>query len=114
MPDFDEEILKHLQWRSMVVALFEHRQDTAVPPQIIISDDKCQLGKWIYSSESDYLSGNEIFQSLKAVHKEFHMSAGTILTLVQQGKPEEAKNFEIDFYKQSDEVINCLKELKNL
>ena len=98
----------------MVVALFQHRPDTVIPPQIIISDNKCQLGQWIYSSESESFSNNDVFQKLKAIHKEFHLSAGAILTMAQQGKLNEAKSLEDDFYRQSEEVVQSLEKLKSI
>ncbi len=57
--DFDEEILKHLQWRTMVEALIHRHQDSFVSPSILMKDNKCQLGKWIYSDDSNAYETNQ-------------------------------------------------------
>lgn len=112
MVDFDGEIQKHLQWREMIAALFEKDSDKFVPPQVVISDDQCQLGKWIYSSESADYAEREVFQQLKSVHKDFHFSAGTMLMMAQQGNLNEARKIEKDFYRQSSDVVKYLQQLK--
>ena len=110
--DFDAEIIKHLEWRTMIETLFRDRERAYVSPATIIQDDKCQLGKWIYSSESKIYANLPVFKTLIEVHKDFHLQAGTIMTICNNGDFTEASELEDEFYRLSAEVITCLKELK--
>ena len=112
--DIDKEIIKHLEWRSMVENLFRDRERAYVSPTVIIQDDKCQLGKWIYSSVSNVYEKYPAFKTLVEVHKEFHLKAGTIMTICNNGDFEEASELEDEFYRLSGEVIKCLEELKQV
>lgn len=112
--DFDEEIIKHLQWRTMVENLFQDRERPYVSATVIIQDDKCQLGKWIYSSQSTAYEKYPAFKKLIEVHKAFHLQAGTIMTICNNGDFEEASELEDEFYRLSGEVIKYLEELKQL
>lgn len=110
--DFDEEIIKHLQWRTMVEALLHNHEQAFVSPSVLIQDNKCQLGKWIYSDDTNQYASNQTFKKLLESHKEFHIKAGTILSLYQQGKIADAEELEDVFYQLSNEVIKCLESLK--
>ena len=112
--DFDEEIIKHLEWRTTVENLFRDHDRSYVSPTMIIQDDKCQLGKWIYSSESNIYENYPAYKTLLLVHKAFHIQAGTIMTICNNGNFEEASELEDEFYRLSGEVIKCLEELKQL
>jgi hypothetical protein len=112
--DFDEEIIKHLEWRTMVEALFRDRERSYVSPTVIIQDDKCQLGQWIYSSASDTYEKHPAFKTLIEVHKAFHIHSGTIMTICNNGNFEEASELEDEFYRLSGEVIKSLEDLKRL
>ncbi|MBT8439027.1 MAG: CZB domain-containing protein [Gammaproteobacteria bacterium] len=112
--DFDEEIIKHLEWRTMVEALFRDHERSYVSPTIIIQDDQCQLGQWIYSSASGTYEKYPAFQKLIEVHKAFHIQAGTIMTLCNNGNFEGSPELEDEFYRLSGEVVKCLEDLKQL
>ncbi|NNJ91253.1 MAG: CZB domain-containing protein [Gammaproteobacteria bacterium] len=110
--NFDKEIKQHLLWRSMVESLFNKSSKEFALPSVISNDHHCQLGRWIYSHDSDAYSDNPYYNQLREVHKEFHATAGTILTLFQQGEVEKAQFHEPEFYMLSDDVVRCLEELK--
>jgi hypothetical protein len=112
--DFDEEIVNHLQWRTMVETLFRDHEQSYVSPTVLIQDDKCQLGKWIYSQDTQPYESHRAFSKLTEVHKEFHLKAGTILTICKNGNFDEATRLEDEFYHLSGEVIKCLEELKRV
>ena len=112
--DFDAEIIKHLQWRTMVESLFRDRERAFVSPSVIIQDDKCQLGKWIYSTASKVYEKYPAFKTLIEVHRDFHLKAGTIMTICNNGDCDEASELEEEFYRLSGEVIKCLEALKQL
>lgn len=110
--DFDKEIKNHLLWRSMVESLFNKGSKDYVSPSAISSDRHCQLGRWIYSKDADIYADNPNYIQLKELHKEFHATAGTILTLFKKGEVEKAQSYEPNFYLLSDDVVKCLEELK--
>ena len=110
--DFDEEIKQHLLWRSMVESLFNKSAKDFALPSLVSNDRHCQLGKWIYSIKSDAYSDKHSFKQLREAHREFHATAGTILTLFQQGEIAKAQAHEAEFYMLSDDVVRCLKEQK--
>jgi len=112
--DFDAEIIKHLQWRTMIENLFRDRERPYVSPATIIQDDKCQLGKWIYSPSSKSYEKFPVFNALVEVHKDFHLQAGTIMTICNNGNFDEASELEEEFYRLSGEVIKCLEKLKQM
>ena len=110
--DFDDEIKNHLQWRSMVEAMFINNESSYVSPSLVITDDKCRLGQWIYSDDSNSFSHLDAFKRLLEIHKEFHLKAGTILTICNNGNYDQASELEDEFYTLSGEVVKCLEELK--
>ena len=111
--DFDQEIGKHLQWRTMVEGLFgDTERASYVSPSILIQDDKCHLGQWIYSDESRPFESHPSYKKLIHIHKEFHLKAGTILAICNNGNCESAAEFKDEFYSLSGEVIKCLEQLK--
>ena len=110
--DFDAEIKQHLLWRSMVESLFNKNSAEFALPSAISNDHHCQLGKWIYSHESEIYADKHCFNQLREAHKEFHSRAGLILTLFRQGEVDKAQAHEPEFYLLSDDVVKCLEELK--
>ncbi len=110
--DFDEEIKQHLLWRSMVESLFNKSAKEFALPSLISNDHHCQLGKWIYSHESDAFSEKPDFIQLRESHQKFHTLAGKILALFKQGEMAKAQTYEPEFYLLSDDVVKCLEALK--
>ena len=112
--DFEKEIEKHLLWRSMVESLFNRNAKDYAIPAVIGQDHHCHLGQWIYSKKSASYANEPVFQKLCEVHENFHVVAGMILSMFRSGADATAKKKEAEFYRLSDEVILCLKELKSI
>ena len=58
MIDFDVEINNHLQWRSMIDSIVNGQVSMEIPASVMMNDNRCQLGKWLFSSESDAYEGH--------------------------------------------------------
>ena len=112
--DFDKEIEQHTLWRAMVESLFNKSAKDFALTSVISDDHHCQLGKWLHSKDSEPYSNNAVFESLCEVHKEFHLTAGAILSSFKRNDVDKALALESKFYLLSEEVINCLNELKSV
>ena len=114
MVNFDVEINNHLQWRSIIESIVTDQVSMQVPESMIKSDKGCQLGKWLFSSESVSYEGNYHFNLLKNDHKNFHQLASQIVIAHKQNDSQKINQLKKEFYAVSDKVIDTLKELKQL
>ena len=114
MVDFNVEINNHLQWRAIIESIITGQVSMHVPASLLMSDNHCQLGKWLFSSESDCYEGNYHFNLLINDHKKFHLLASEIVTAHKQGDAQRVEQLKNAFYSSSDKVINSLHELKKL
>jgi hypothetical protein len=64
-------------------------------PEVIKSEDACQLGKWLNNLPPEDTRG-EHFAAVKKLHADYHRAAGEIAELVMAGKRDEAmKRIEV-------------------
>lgn len=78
----------------------------------ICFDDRCDLGKWIYSTGRAKLGSFPGFTALQGHHKMFHYAASNVVALAQAGKTDEAhKMLEVQFAQHSAEVARDLQHL---
>ncbi|MEN8251341.1 MAG: CZB domain-containing protein [Bacteroidota bacterium] len=108
----DALISQHLKWKAQAENLFNEANCKTINPTIIGRDNCCDLGKWIDSPVSDFLSSNETFQQLKKAHKEFHLYAGRMLLECKSGDTNRAEAWLPLFHKSAEDVIKLLLELK--
>lgn len=104
-------IHQHLNWKSLVESLFDDDNCNILNPTTISKDTDCDLGKWIHSTESDFLSSNETFQQLEIAHKKFHRYAGRIILDYQSNYIDDAKTELALFNQSAEEIIQYLREL---
>lgn len=109
--DFDIAINQHLNWVNLVESLFNEGDCKILNPSLVIKEDQCDLGKWLYSVNTNILS-NKIYQELVQVHKDFHFQAGTIILNYQSGRKEEALKLQVSFKELSKDIISLIKQLK--
>ena len=114
MVDFDVEINNHLQWRAIIESVVSGDVSMEIHGGLIASDKDCQLGRWLYSSESASYEGNFHFNLLIADHKKFHLLSSEIVAAYKQGDFQKTHKLLDEFYFISDKVIDTLKELKEL
>ena len=110
--NIEDAIKSHKQWKLMVESLFRGERDFEVNPSILIKDNLCKLGQWIYSQEYNEYSSQIQFEQLQHDHKKFHLLAGSILSLFNENKKIEAAEKLDEFQQVSNSVINLLEELK--
>ena len=110
--DIEEAINSHKQWKLMVESLFREERTFQVSPAILMKDNLCKLGQWIYSDDSNEYTESPFFEVLRIAHKDFHNQAAAILTLYENNEIVEAEEKLNKFKETSETVINLLKKLK--
>lgn len=109
--NFDIAINQHLNWVNLVESLFNENDSKILNPSLIIRDDECELGKWLYSVDKD-LSANKTYLELVQVHKDFHFQAGSIISCYQSGKIDEARKLHKPFRDLSEHIVSLMNQLK--
>ncbi len=109
--NIEDAIKSHKQWKLMVESLFRGEREFEVNPSILMKDNLCKLGQWIYSKESKKYSNDVQFEQLQNDHKKFHLLAGTILSLFKENKSDKAAEKLEEFQEVSSNVIKLLENL---
>ena len=111
--DFDEAIATHSKWkRKLRQYLAKH--DGSMDPTEIGYDDRCALGKWIYSEGAAYSAMPE-YVRLRYEHARFHLIAAEIVRKANAG---EATASDADpcagseFSRASSAIVRALTEMK--
>jgi hypothetical protein len=113
--DIDAAIGAHQKWKIRLDDYVQGRSSEDLRPEVICFDDRCDLGKWIYSTGAKQLGRYPGFTALKEHHKMFHFIASNVVSLAQAGKGEEAKRMLLTTYEnKSDSVIKTLRQLQEL
>jgi hypothetical protein len=85
----DSALTAHSAWKQRLVTAVATGTSDFKPPDVSI-DNACQFGKWLYALPPHEMQ-SEHCQKVKALHADFHKSAGEILRLALTGRAEEAK-----------------------
>lgn len=115
--DIDVAIAAHENWLTRLEAYCANasKDREQLDPDHLACDDKCDLGKWIYSDGEKYLGEFAAFSDLKATHKMFHYKASSIITLCQADQKEKAEQeMAGDLYKLSKKIHQRLEDLKQI
>ena len=105
--------LWHQQWKHRLRTAVADRE--TLDPVAIVSDDRCQLGQWLYAEGQRKYGDRPEFQELLVNHREFHMLAGAIAEIINDGQYELATAYlsnDTQFASASQEVsqaIRCLE-----
>lgn len=83
-------IQAHVQWKLKLLAYIHGEGEEKLDPEEVSSDCLCKLGQWIYGHGAESYGDHDKFQSLKAVHADFHRYAGDVVRAVNQGEKEHA------------------------
>ncbi|MDW5418288.1 CZB domain-containing protein [Iodobacter sp. CM08] len=111
--DLDAAINAHQNWKNRLELYLSENSTENLDPDIISCDDKCDLGKWIYSDKTSSIRNTEQYKILLAAHKKFHYSAGNIVILSRLGKKEQASSaFENEYKVISEKVVFILESMK--
>ena len=80
----------HENWKLRLEAYLAGKSNEDLRAETICFDDRCDLGKWIYSTGKPRLGNFPGFTALMADHKQFHYAASNVVALAQAGKTTEA------------------------
>jgi len=59
-------------------------------PEIVVTDNNCEFGKWIYSDMKAVCTDQNLYNEIKDVHAQFHKKAGEILAMALRGEKDAA------------------------
>ena len=76
--NFDDAIKAHAVWK-MKLTTYINKPDKSLNSLEVSADNKCDLGKWLHSSESAVYATHPEFGMLKKAHADFHREAGSII-----------------------------------
>ena len=83
-------ISAHVLWKKRLLAMLEGSGDETLDPEVVGMDDKCALGKWIYG-DGQAFSKSASYETVRAMHAEFHRLAAEVVRLHQAGKTTQAE-----------------------
>lgn len=90
--DVNAAINAHMAWKKRLDDLLASQNGRdALDPLHVCRDDQCVLGKWIHGEIAIKLSESEDYHRLRAAHADFHQAAAKVITLVQSGRDDEAR-----------------------
>lgn len=111
--DFAKWINAHRDWRRRLTAYIEGTSTETLDESVVCLDNRCDLGKWIYSHGGRFYGDLPIFGKLKDHHADFHRSAGKVIHIYKtDGQEAAAKALHADFDLQSMRVVGCLQTLE--
>jgi hypothetical protein len=113
--NFHTAIQAHQKWKIRLQAVINHDSAEDLSVDVVCRDDQCVLGKWIHGMGGERFGHSDMFQRLQHNHAQFHVCAGKVLALAQEGKKEEAQDaLKSDAYaKASKDVIFDLAHMYN-
>ena len=110
--DIDTAIAAHENWKLRLQSYLNGNSTENLQADVVCLDDRCDLGKWIYSTGRAKLGSFPGFTALQGHHKMFHYAASNVVALAQAGKTDEAhKMLEVQFAQHSAEVLRDLQHL---
>jgi hypothetical protein len=112
--NFRSAIEAHQKWKLRLQAVIESSSREKLDPSVIGRDDQCELGKWIHGAGGRQFGAELQFADLSRKHAYFHVCAGRVLSLAQNGQKKRALT-EIsatgEFGRVSREVIGDLASM---
>jgi DNA-directed RNA polymerase specialized sigma24 family protein len=84
-------------------------------PEVVKTDNACDLGKWIYSEAKVQMPGHPGVEEVRRLHAEFHQEAAKVLSLALLGKRAEAEAamaMGSPYSKVSTALVNARKKLQ--
>lgn len=87
--NFDQAIQKHSEWRMKfrTAMSMKEKLDAAT----IGKDNCCELGKWLYGDGKIQYGRLASYNQCNEAHKAFHVEAGKVAVLINDGKYTEAE-----------------------
>jgi hypothetical protein len=111
--NFKSAVDAHMKWKIRLEAYINGTSGEDLQVEAVCRDDKCPLGKWIYSRGGGEFGYSETFFDMKAHHSNFHRCAGEVLKAAQAGDKENALKLlhHGDYVRASERVKKLLAKL---
>jgi hypothetical protein len=110
--NFMEAITAHQKWKTRLSNYLAGTSTEKLDYRQICRDNQCVLGKWINGSGGDKYGHMPVFSQLKMAHGQFHLAAGSIVKLVDEGQSEDARAaLRQDYSKHSVKVQGLISRL---
>lgn len=100
----------HLLWRWRIENMLAGK--VQLDANTVKDHTVCRLGKWYFGDGQKQFGNNPVFQSLDAIHADFHQTCSTAIHLFKQGDTRQAKDTYVQIHKLSEKVLNLLDKLK--
>jgi Chemoreceptor zinc-binding domain len=80
-----EALDAHSAWKERLSKVIEGNSDEKLDFEVVIQDNQCVLGKWIYGEGKRLYEHLPDYEPLRLAHAEFHECAGQALEQYQLG-----------------------------
>lgn len=111
--DFQKWIGAHRQWRQRLTGFIDGSNTEHLDENVVCHDNRCDLGKWIYSNGQKFYGDLPTFRQIVQDHAQFHRCAGQVIHSHKNEGPQAARkllNSDFDYY--SVKVIGGLETLE--
>ena len=112
--NFDQAVAVHVDWKKKLSS-YLIKPDHSLKTAEIALDNKCDLGKWIFS-EGRKFSHLPEFGTLKSAHARFHKAAADVVRRADAGQSiseEVTLGAKSEFATASEAVIRSIMELRS-
>jgi hypothetical protein len=113
--NFREAIAAHQKWKVRLQAVIDGNHAEQLFVDVVSRDDQCVLGKWIHGVGGQRFGDDQAFQRLCKHHADFHVCAGAVLVMAQEGnKTDSQANLTSgDYARVSMDLILDLAQMYN-
>jgi methyl-accepting chemotaxis protein len=111
--DYESVIAAHAKWKTRFRSAISRQE--AIDAVDVGRDDRCALGRWIYSSGKGIFAHQPMFQRLIQEHKQFHQCAGEVANAINQKRFEAAMRMidhQSKFMAASNAVVGTLGRMR--
>ena len=109
----DKALQKHAEWKVKFRSAISHHEKMDVAT--ISKDNCCDFGKWLYGDTKQQLGHLESFSECLGRHAAFHIEAGKVAQVINEGRYHEAQGMlstDSAFVAASSEVGAAIMRLK--
>jgi hypothetical protein len=99
-------ITAHVAWKQRLQKFLDGTSTETLDPAVIGVDNRCELGKWIYSGGTSF-QHNANYTTVKELHANFHKVAASIVDYHMRGETQAAQSLLTGDYSQ---LSNTLKK----
>ena len=111
MSVFYSAVEAHIKWKVRLSNYIQGTSNEILDPAAIACDDRCDLGKWIYTNLDEF-QHSDTFATVKQDHAEFHKTAAGIVELCHAGEREMAvSNLNGHYARISRKVVSGIVRL---